>query len=151
MRSESSWAGAKRHGEQPARVTVRHKSAERRQEVLRRTRGVASARCRPAVLHPGESLRSCPRLLLSREKISQSLGLLLVAKTGGRSRHLGGGSQEMLLNILQRTGRLHTKNVNSTEGGKTPLERKWRTDTVMHHAARACCSHATDEDGVLGS
>ena len=97
MRSESSWAGAKRHGEQPARVTVRHKSAERRQEVLRRTRGVASARCRPAVLHPGESLRSCPRLLLSREKTSQSPGLLLVAKTGGCSRHLGGGSQEMLL------------------------------------------------------
>lgn len=99
-------------------------------QVLRRTRGVASARCRPAVLHPGESLRSCPRLLLSREKIPQSSGLLLVAKTRGCSRHLGGRSQEMLLNILQRTGRLHTKNVNIAEGGKTPLERKWRMDTA---------------------
>ena len=54
----------------------------------------------------------------------------MVAKTGGCSWHLGGRSQETLLNIMPRTGRLHTKNVNSAEGGKTALEEKWRMDTA---------------------
>ena len=57
------------------------------------TAGVASTHHGPVVLHPGASSRPCTRLLLSKERIPQGPGLVLVARAGRCSWHLGGRSQ----------------------------------------------------------